>query len=371
MRTSYQSVLTLAAALIAEVADADPLYHVTDLGTLGGAESDARAINNAGQVTGYADLGNGQSHAYLYSNGHMNDLGTLGGPTSVGMALNASGAVAGYSLTADPNTGSAFWHAFTYQNGIMHDIGTLYGGNSFAWSMNDVGDVIGFATSSNGSTNQAFFCSGGVMQALDPNITDLRGINNRGDYVGDLGPYGQIDARRAFVSLGGSLIDLSGYFPNASSSQATGINDAGQVVGVYDVPNGGRHRFLYQNGMVQDLGISDSNADYGLAISSSGNIVTIGLAGRASSYVRDGDRWLDLTHSLDAASAEWNQFSIVGGYFGGINDAGTVATQGASNGSYYNGYSYPHAILATPVPEPASLLTLGFGALVLLRRKRS
>jgi hypothetical protein len=34
-----------------------PLYDVTDLGTLGGGESEARAISNHGEVVGWAETG--------------------------------------------------------------------------------------------------------------------------------------------------------------------------------------------------------------------------------------------------------------------------------------------------------------------------
>src|SRR3954451_3829815 len=57
--------------------------------------TEAHAINNAGQVTGFSfDL-----HAFLYSSGQMLDLGTLGGSTSSGVAINAAGQVTGSSDT--------------------------------------------------------------------------------------------------------------------------------------------------------------------------------------------------------------------------------------------------------------------------------
>ena len=46
---------------------------VTDLGTLGGTESAALAINSSGLIVGWADTGSGQ-HAFLWSSGGMVDL---------------------------------------------------------------------------------------------------------------------------------------------------------------------------------------------------------------------------------------------------------------------------------------------------------
>jgi probable HAF family extracellular repeat protein len=42
-------------------------YTITDLGTLGGFNSVANAVNGSGQVVGYAYTATGLSHAYLYT----------------------------------------------------------------------------------------------------------------------------------------------------------------------------------------------------------------------------------------------------------------------------------------------------------------
>jgi probable HAF family extracellular repeat protein len=52
-------------------------YTVIDLGTLGGNQSQAAAINPTGQVVGNSLTATGQTHAFLWDNGKMTDLGTL------------------------------------------------------------------------------------------------------------------------------------------------------------------------------------------------------------------------------------------------------------------------------------------------------
>ena len=106
--------LTIAAALIAcfvwpTTVVAGMAYVVTDLGTLGGTESVAAGINDAGEVVGTAatttprvqihglDCGSGNvefmtaPRAFLYSGGTMSDLGSLGGISSEAAAINSTG----------------------------------------------------------------------------------------------------------------------------------------------------------------------------------------------------------------------------------------------------------------------------------------
>ena len=48
---------------------------VADLGTLGGAESVAMAINTYSEIVGEADTADGKEHAFLFTDGQMYDLG--------------------------------------------------------------------------------------------------------------------------------------------------------------------------------------------------------------------------------------------------------------------------------------------------------
>ena len=58
---------------------ASPGGDLKDIGTLGGTNSEALAINKSGEVVGDAETSNGTPHAFLYRKNSTRDLGTLPG----------------------------------------------------------------------------------------------------------------------------------------------------------------------------------------------------------------------------------------------------------------------------------------------------
>jgi probable HAF family extracellular repeat protein len=70
-----------------------------DLGTLGGQNSTALAINSKSQIVGFSDLSQtGVTHAVLWTAPNkMKDLGSLGGSNSTAQGINDSGQVVGGS----------------------------------------------------------------------------------------------------------------------------------------------------------------------------------------------------------------------------------------------------------------------------------
>jgi probable HAF family extracellular repeat protein len=95
---------------------------VTDLGTLGGTNSSAMAINNAGTVVGVSETTSGVTHAFEYQAGKMIDLGMLPPNTQPGYKLSPEYSTARAINDAGQIVGSSNWHAFLYQNGKMLDL---------------------------------------------------------------------------------------------------------------------------------------------------------------------------------------------------------------------------------------------------------
>lgn len=162
---------------------------IVDLGTLGGPFSWGRAINDAGQITGYAYRSDGKKRAFVVSAGQsMVDLGTLGGNFSEGTAINSSGQVTGGSEIAAGPMPIQATHAFVARQGqSMEDLGTLGGSGSWGYAINDAGQVTGQSQTAEGHEH-AF-----VVQAGQPmvDLGTLGGpsswgwaINNAGQVTG-------------------------------------------------------------------------------------------------------------------------------------------------------------------------------------------
>lgn len=208
--------------------------NLVEIARLGGADSEARHINQRGQVIGSAATGDHRWTAYVYDKtGGTQELGTLGGRNSHGTAINDAGAAVGFADTADDT-----WHAFLALPGKpLQDLGTLGGNVSFASGINNRGQVVGTATDPNGYRHAFLYDAAHGMVDLGT----LGGHNSYGTFINDHGVVvgaSETASRRwhAFAYDGQHMKDL-GALIGFGDSYATGINNAGHVVGEVETAN--------------------------------------------------------------------------------------------------------------------------------------
>src|SRR5262249_31723704 len=103
-----------------------------------------------GAIVGYSETADGAIHAFLDRWGKMTDLGTLGGRDSIAPAINDEGDVVGTA-----QTGASVSHGYIDRHGRMIDLNSLIPADSGivitnAEDINDRGEIAanGYATSS-------------------------------------------------------------------------------------------------------------------------------------------------------------------------------------------------------------------------------
>jgi probable HAF family extracellular repeat protein len=349
--------LNLSFALLAAQSATAQKFAITDLGTLpGGTESVGNGINSAGQMTG-SSLVPGPClhncmHAFLYSNGKMLDLGTLpGGNSSVGSSINSGKdpEVVGYSEVA----GGAL-HAFLWNAGHMLDLGTFSGGgNSVANAIDQFGDITGNAQLAAGNFH-AFLYSRGTMHDLGTlpggTYSGGYGINRVEESSGGIEVVGYGDVPgdcsfhvscpyHAFLYSHGAMHDL-GTLPGGFFSNATAINQFGQITGSADNSEGNFHAFLYEHGVMRDLGtLPNGFQSFATAMNKHAQIVGYGSVDSINNFhafVYRNGKMQDLNNLIPSNSGWFLGFAF------GINDHGQITGAGIINGE-------GHAFLLTPV----------------------
>ena len=275
-RRRHLTWLAVSLALALALASFARAATLIDLGTLGGDFSTANDVNSAGQVVGYSYLADGTTErAFLWQSGVMTDLGTLPGYSlgSRANGINSAGQVVGTS-----SNGGSSVHAFLWQDGTMTDLGSLLGGSyNAANDINDAGQIVGEATLPGDTVLYGF------LRQPDGTVINLgtlpgyamstaSSINNAGQVVGDA--LTASFTGRAYLWQSGVMTDLGTLAGYTTGSYAYDINNAGQVVGYANNATGTMRAFLWQSGTgminLGTLGGADSTAH---GINDTGQIV--------------------------------------------------------------------------------------------------
>ena len=359
-------VLSAAVQLHAGV-----MYTVTDLGTLGGRDSEAHGINDLGQVVGWSRTADDAKHAFRTApnqpiNPGTDDLDVLGPSGSAATAINNLGQVVGWSF----RPGERWEHAFRTGpnqaiNPATDDLGTLGGTYSAATAINDAGLVVGHSTLGSAVIFRAFRTA--PNQRINPTTDDLgtlggqesgaSGINAAGQVVGGASMPGD-HSSHAFRTAPNKPInpptdDLGTL--GGPSSDAGGISASGQVAGTSAfAPEPGTvddvHIFRTRpnqpiNVVTDDLGTLAGAAPSVHAINDLGHIVGVLNTpdDRQRAFVYLGSTLFDLNDVIEPSSDWVLQQSF------DINERGQIVGVGYLGGQL-------RAFRLDPIPEPSMLL---------------
>jgi len=228
------------------------LWHqgqLSALPVLDGNNGQATAMNNRGQITGFAETTipdpgcASPSHTMLpvlWEKGQPQPLPTVGGDLDgAANALNDRGQVVGYSGTC-----TAGLHAILWEDGKANPLQDL-GAGAQAFGVNDQGQIVGLVGSPDSPTFYAALWENGTLTNLGTVPGDFAaiasGINNRGQIVGSTLDSSFNFDRNAFIYQDGVMTSLSKLFPadsNLYPTMANQINDRGQIVGMATVLSG-------------------------------------------------------------------------------------------------------------------------------------
>jgi probable HAF family extracellular repeat protein len=355
-----------AIALLGLIGGADvdaSEWRIRPLAALGGAESDASGINDAGQVVGRARLASGQTHAALWEpDGRVLDLGVLpGGAFSAARRINNRGQVAGLSEVPGGTDHATLWDT---RSGAVTDIGTLGGSRSFAQDVNDSGVVAGSSDAGRGSHAFTWTAAGGFADYGNFNPQDrllnagFNAVNASGFAVGT--SFRLLEPFRAAAAApdGKSLVDLGA--PGRTLSMANGVNDRGVIVGYASRGQAPEQAVIFHGPddftPLGTLGLDESWAE---DVNNAGDIVGTAFSpNRFRPFLyRDGVMH-DLTALLPAGSGWDRLFSAMN-----INERGDIVGSGSYRG-------VPTGYVMSLVPEPPAGAMAGAILALLCRRRR-
>jgi probable HAF family extracellular repeat protein len=277
------SVVFAAALLCLTPLDAQSGWHYdfSPAGNFPGAYYSVPLGVSLDHIVGYYVAPSGVS-AYVQTGDSFVDAAPPGAVTSYLYAINSRGMAVGgycpYGCTTEAGLSGYLYDSATGKtepiNFPMKDVATT------AYGINDSGVIVGgycpmsLVCPQTSFTNHGFIDDHGVFTTLDfPNAltTSLWGINNAGAIVG----YYQLTASiaHAFVYQNGTFTTID--FPRSFATLALSINNLGAVAGLIQHLNTGEDGFVYYDGHYTQIdkpnatatvvtGINDRNEVIGL-----------------------------------------------------------------------------------------------------------
>ena len=220
--------------------------HMHALPTVGGNNGQASAVNNFGQVAGYAENGivdstcpagvinNRVDLPVMWTKGNAQALPTIGtDPDGVAFGINNQGQAVGYSGTCTSANYAVLW-----ENGTVTPLADLGTPGAIAYAINAHNQIVGQAVNSEGTALAAIWQNNTVTSLgilLPGDVASFAtSINNRGQVVGS-----SFDSTSSWshglLWQNGRMYDLNTLFPANSNLyviSASNINESGQIAGM-------------------------------------------------------------------------------------------------------------------------------------------
>jgi probable HAF family extracellular repeat protein len=269
LRRSFAAIALLVTGTASGATYEITAISITDLGTLGGAESVGRDINNFGDVVGWAHAPDGRRHAFLHWRGAMQDISAgLEGYETEATGVNRHTEIVGTARsTADPRQmhGTYYWVGGTLllvDDRVHPDVDVACDYISSANAISDYAMAVGIIGLLSGdarclTTFEPAYWSGPFF----PNLIDSgiaggtnHDVNSLGQVAGRSNEIGGVAANAAYRWSGGTFTSVplpvdAVFRPGASSGTARGINEAGHVVGEFSIyPVTGAKRAFFWDG---------------------------------------------------------------------------------------------------------------------------
>lgn len=329
-----ESVATDSAATAGTPTGFDDVtpVEIIDLGTLGGSTSTAVDIDNAGRIAGTSatsgDLG---TQAFVWQAGTMTPLNTPDGQSSTAVAIGGDGRVVGH-LISRTNGLSDTLTPVIWVGGVISPLQTLSETRALVADINAAGLMAGHTLSD--TVNELLIWQADATLSATVPLSpagSVAALGDRGAIAGTRRSAGGDDM--AFLWRSGSFTDLGTL--GGSSSTAFDVNQYRQIVGTSAITDDvALHAFLWQDGIMLDLGLPDPLPDAPITglrargINNAGTVVGDYTAGgETHAFVWQGGEMVAL-QALLPENTPWERLTTAVA----INDGDWIAGTGIIGG---------------------------------------